>query len=184
MRSALLALAVLALVVSPAPARAQREAKHEGFWIGFGLGGGSNLSDEAQGVRAGGAGYFRLGGTLSQSVLLGGEIIAWARSVQGTTVSRANMNATAVLYPMRKGLFVKLGVGAATWMSSTTSGGTTVTHTDGGFGGSAALGYDLQIGRNIFLTPNVDFAYQRVESQFFTNTNGYLLLFTLGLTWH
>jgi hypothetical protein len=182
MRSALLALAVLSLVV--APARAQRDAKHQGLWIGFGIGGGSNMSDEAQGVRAGGAAYFRLGGTLSQSVLLGGEVSAWARSIEGSTVSRANMNGIVMLYPMRKGLFVKAGAGFATWMSSSTSGGTTISHTDGGFGASAGLGYDLQIGGNLFLSPGVDFAYQRVESQLFSNTNGYLLLFTLGLTWH
>jgi hypothetical protein len=182
MRSALLALAVLSAVA--APAHAQREARHQGFWIGFGIGGGSNMSDEAAGVRAGGAAYVRLGGTLSQSVLLGGEISAWARSIEGSTVSRANMNATMMLYPMRNGLFVKAGAGFATWMSSSSSGGTTISHTDGGFGGSAGLGYELQIGGNLFLSPNVDFAYQRVESEFFSNTNGYLLLFTLGLTWH
>ncbi len=182
MRPALLALAVLSLVAMPA--HAQREGKHEGFWIGFGIGGGSNMSSEAQGVRAGGAAYFGLGGTLNQSVLLGGEVSAWARSIQGSTVSRANVNATVLLYPMRKGLFVKAGAGFATWMSSSTSGGTTISHTDGGFGASGGLGYDLQVGGNLFLSPNVEFAYQRVESQFFSNKNGYLLLFTLGLTWH
>jgi hypothetical protein len=182
MRSALLALAILSLVALPA--RAQREAKHQGFWIGFGIGGGSNLSTDAEGYRAGGAAYVRMGGTLSQSVLLGGELAGWGRSVRGTTISRANFNGIVTFYPARTGLFLKGGVGFATWMSSTGAGNITTTYTDGGFGASGGLGYDLQIGGNLFLTPNVDFVYQYVESSVFTNTNGYLLLFTLGLTWH
>jgi hypothetical protein len=181
MRSALLAL-MLGLIALPA--HAQREGKHQGFWIGFGLGGGSNLSDDAEGHRAGGTGYVRLGGTLNQSVLLGGEIAGWARTVSGSTVSRANLNGTVTFYPMGKGLFIKGGAGFATWMSSTDSGGSTTTYTAGGFGASAGLGYELQIGGNIFLTPNADFAYQHVESDIFTNSSGYLLMFTVGLTWH
>jgi hypothetical protein len=182
MRSALLALAMVSLVALPA--RAQREGKHEGFWIGFGLGGGSNLSTDAKGYRAGGAAYLRMGGTLNQSVLLGGELSAWGRTVQGTTISRANVTGTATIYPARTGLFLKGGVGFATWMSSTSAGNLTSTYTDGGFGATGGMGYDLQIGSNLFLTPNVDFVYQYVESSVFTNSSGYLLLVTLGLTWH
>jgi len=49
------------------------------------------------------------------------------------------------------------------------------------------VGYDLRIGSNLYLTPNVDFMYHTLESEsavFDGISSGPILMFTLGLTWH
>jgi hypothetical protein len=169
------------------PAGTARPEVHRGFWIGFGLGGGTNLSDFAEGARTGAGGYLRMGGTLSQHVLLGGEIAGWGRDLGGATFTESGLTATIMFYPVGRGLFLKGGAGFAGWSTSASAGGTTTTSTAAGFAGTAGIGYDVQIGGNIFLTPNVDFLYHTLSSE---NTawadisSGAVLLFTLGLTWH
>jgi hypothetical protein len=180
-----LAAGLLAAAVLSSPAAAQgREARHDGFWVGFGVGAGTNLTDGYDDARLGGSGYVRLGGTVTPSILIGGEAIAWVRGRTGTTLSQGNATATVLFYPMRRGVYLKAGLGFASWSASSTSGSTTTTTTEGGFGATFGGGYDVQIGRNLFLTPGIDFLLQAVDSQTFTATTGYLVLFTLGLTWH
>jgi hypothetical protein len=154
----------------------------EGFWIGFGLGGGVNTSqglDRAR--RGGGAAYLRLGGTVTPQVMLGAEVIGWGRSQGGTTIARANTAFTGMLFPSPTGgFFLKGGAGLATIGVTADVFGSTVTSTETGFGTTFGLGIDAKLGRNIYLTPNVDFLFQAFEGG---NTNT-LVLFTLGLTWH
>jgi hypothetical protein len=193
MRHSLLPAALtLALVAVPAVGRAQEEAarppvQHQGFWIGFGLGGGTNFADYADGSRAGLGGYLRLGGTVSRKLLLGGEIIGWGRDRDGTTFSESGITAVALFFPAGPGLFLKGGAGFAGWSASASAGSSTTTQTAGGFAATLGAGYDLQIGGNLFLTPNVDFLYHTMESEgsaFADISSGAVLLFTLGLTWH
>lgn len=182
MRSLLLTLTLLATTAGTAAA--QRAAEHQGFWIGFGLGGGSNLTKGYDDARLGGAGYLRLGGTVNQLLLVGGEAIAWVREQDNTTVSQGNLTASILLYPAHRGLYLKTGLGFASWSQAFSSGSTTTTTTEGGFGATFGGGYDFQLGRNLFLTPNLDVLIQVVNSDTFQNTSAYLILFTLGLTWH
>jgi hypothetical protein len=178
-------LALIASFHLAAPAAAQETpARHQGFWVGFGLGAGSNLTDGYDDARLGGSGYVRLGGTVTQRLLVGGEALGWARTQDGSTISQGNVTATLLVYPARQGLFLKGGLGFASWSQASTSGNTTITTTEGGFGATVGGGYDVRLGRNLFLTPNVDFLLQAVDSEAFANTTGYLVLFTLGLTWH
>ncbi len=161
--------------------------EHRGFWVGFGLGGGVNLSDFADGARAGVGGYVRLGGTISPKFLLGGEISGWGRDRSGATFTESGATAIAMFYPAGRGLFVKGGVGFAGWAVSATAGSTTTTTTAGGFAGTVGAGYDLRIGSNLYLTPNLDFLFHTMESDngaFAGISSGQVLLFTLGLTWH
>ncbi|HET7038317.1 MAG TPA: outer membrane beta-barrel protein [Gemmatimonadales bacterium] len=174
-----LILVLACLVTAPAAAQ-RREARHDGFWVGFGLGAGSNLTEGYDDARLGGAGYVRLGGTVSPTWLVGGEAAAWVREQNGRTVSQGNLTATVLVYPVRRGFYLKGGLGFASWSQS--AGDT--RHTEGGFGATLGGGYDLQIGDNLFLTPNFDVLLQVVDSDFFQATTGYLILFTLGLTWH
>ena len=185
MRSALLALTILSLAALPASA--QREGKHEGFWIGFGLGGGYNVADFAAGARGGVGGYLRMGGTLSQQVLLGGEVSGWGRDRNGATFAESGLTAIITFYPIERGLFFKGGAGFAGWSTSYSAAGTTTQSTATGFAGTVGVGYDLQIGGNLFLTPNADFLYHTLSSESIAWANissGAVLLFTLGLTWH
>ncbi len=184
MRRAIGAFVGLTVMLALAsPVAAQEQAKHRGFWISFGLGGGWNLSRNvgADGnSAAGGAGYIRLGGTPSEKLLLGGELIGWGRSEDGVSLGRGNATFTAMFYPsVEAGVYVKGGLGGSSIATTVSSGDTTTTVHDEGFGATAGLGWDIRLARNFFLTPGVDFVYQRVSE--LDNT---MLLITLGATWH
>jgi len=138
---------------------AQHPQVRNGFWIGFGFGyGSSNVSCDGcpSGSReSGGAGFIKLGGTLNDKVLLGGEINAWTKSESGVTADLGNVSFAGYLYPQPKsGFFVKGGVGFAT----------TRLHNSGtaeasGFGFVLGLGYDIRVGTNISITPVGNFYF-------------------------
>ncbi len=170
-------LAAIALLVGAADPVAAQEPR-DGFWISLGAGGGWNLarniSDE---TKPGVAGYFRMGWAVDPDVLLGGEAIFWGREQSEQLFTRGNVTLTGLYYPVgRKGLFLKLSLGVAFLDFFPTSDSTLIA-TERGFGSNIALGYDLRIGRSVFVTPNVDFVWQSVENA--TNT---MLLLTVGLT--
>jgi hypothetical protein len=174
MRTHISVLAIAAVVLAfPSTARAQQV--HERFWWGFGLGGGWSSwqwSFGEDGLR-GGAAYFRLGGTVNQQVLFGGEaMVFWRDPDSGVEHHRVNATAVALLYPSRSGgLFFKGGFGVAQ---------AELPHGESeGVGGTFGAGIDLRIGRNAYITPNVD-----VMVQFFDNDTNASLLFTLGIIWH
>lgn len=176
----LLALAVLG---AAGPVSAQSPREHRGFWISFGLGGGWNLSRNVgldSSSTGGVASYLRLGGTLSDKVLLGGEVIGWGRSVDGADLTRGNVNVTAMFYPsVQTGVYLKGGLGGASLASTVSEGNTTTTVHDEGFGATIGLGWDVRLARNFFLTPGIDFLYQRAS-----DTDNTILLMTVGATWH
>src|SRR4051812_44784687 len=122
----------LGIVAGSAAAQARAKIQeHRGFWIGFGVGGGTNLSEGLDGKRlGGGAGYLRLGGTVSQRVLLGFDGVFWGRDQSGNTIARGNGSFAMLFYPSaRGGGFLKGGLGWANISRETTSGNTTSTTT-------------------------------------------------------
>jgi len=183
---------LLTLLILPAATAAGQDSDrppvaHRGFWIGFGLGGGYNFSDFAQDNRAGVGGFLRMGGTVSQKVLIGGEVSGWGRDIGGGMFSEAGATAIVMFYPAGPGAYVKAGAGFAGWAVSTSVGSTTTTTTAGGFAGTLGAGYDLRIGNNLFLTPSLDFLFHTLESDnaaFPNISSGAVVLFSLGLTWH
>lgn len=167
----------LALGVAPtasAQATPAPERTHRGVWLGGGLGGG--LDDDGNG---GGGGYFRIGGTPSQKLLLGGEAIGFGREENDVTLSQGNATFVALLYPSERGFFLKGGVGFATVEASTSEGDVTVSVTESGFGSTVGLGYDIRIGGNLYLTPNADMLIQVIDGDSLL-----LWLFTLGIGMH
>ena len=50
---------------------------------------------------------------------------------------------------------------------------------ESGVGTTLGAGFDLRIGTNLFVTPNIDVMVQMFEES--TNAS---LLFTMGFTWH
>lgn len=180
---ALVTVSTIAMLLATGahPVAAQREVKHRGFWIGFGLGGGwnttENVSAEAQ---VGGAGYVRLGGTPSERFLIGGEVNVWAREDGNVTLSQGNATFSVLFYPSRNGgFFVKGGIGGARAQYALTTGSVTTTIAEGGFGTTLGLGYDFRLGRNFYITPNADLLFQEIDNVEYT-----LLLFTVGVMWH
>lgn len=164
-----LVLAALTLLAA-APAAAQDDAGDDGddthvprsgFWLGGGIGGG--LNDEGDG---GGAGYLRMGGTLSPRLLLGGDAVGFSRDVGPASadarISRSNVTASLLFFPSERGdFFVKGGVGFAYAEFSEELGDGTFTTEDAGLGVTLGAGYDVQLGDgNLFLTPNLDVLLQ------------------------
>jgi opacity protein-like surface antigen len=174
------------LLLAAAPAQAQRTAVHQGFWISFGFGAGTAFGDDAfdGDSKFGGAGFLRMGGSPSQQLLIGGEMIGWGTDQDGVQIGRGALMFTALYYPSpRGGLYLKGSAGfagrSAEWEIPVDGRTATVTEEEGGIGLGAGLGYDIQLGRNFFLTPALDFVYTGTEGD-----GASLLLFTLGATWH
>jgi hypothetical protein len=138
---------------------AQKPQIRKGFWIAFGLGWGSadltcdGCTSSRQG---GGVGHIRLGGTLNQKVLLGGDVTGWTKEESGTTASVGNASFIVQYYPMEQGgLFLKGGAGFSGIVFS--GGGAEASGES--FGLSAGVGYDIRVGRNISITPIADFLF-------------------------
>jgi hypothetical protein len=181
-------MSVLLLLCVGGSAQAQRGHRHEGFWIGFGIGGGVNTAknlDDAQ--RGGGAAYLRLGGTPSQKVLLGGEVAVGGRQEDTTlganslNITRSNATFMVMYFPSHNGgFFLKGGVGGAN-VESELAG---VKVSKQGLGTTLGLGFDIRLGRNLYLTPNADWLIQTFEEDGGGTAKNTLFLLTLGLTWH
>jgi len=185
-----IATAVLMLLAAT-PVRAQRTAVHEGYWIGFGFGGGTVLGEDFfdGDAKFGGSGFLRMGGSPSQQLLIGGELIGWGTDQADVQIARGAMMFTAMYFPSPKGgFYVKGSAGFAgrtekEWVYFPTlpvvGDREHISNEDSGIGLGAGLGYDIQVARNFFITPALDFVYTGTEGD-----GASLLLFTVGATWH
>ena len=159
MHTARIVALIAAFSCAASAARAQYPQRRDGFWIGFGLGYGSanikcDQCVDSSGV-GGVTGFVKLGGTPSRNVLIGGAINGWWRTNEGMTETIANVTASVYLYPVtRSGFFVTGGLGLSTYHANTfpASDGT-------GLGLTAGAGYDIRVGRDVSLTPVVNFVY-------------------------
>ncbi len=139
------------------------QASREGFWIGFGFGGGT------AGVSCtmcptdrfdGGTARVALGGTVNPNLKLGGEAHVWVNTEdEAVDESMGNVSGSAYWYPSRTGnFFLQGGVGASTYSSDD---GTNVYEASG-VGIILGAGYDIRLGRKFSLTPI--FAYSTALS--------------------
>ena len=182
-------LSVVTLVVCLAStAHAQGRHRHDGFWVGFGFGGGVNTAANVEeGKRGGAAAFVRLGGTLSQKWLLGGELSIWGRqddAVLGdntVSLTRSNATLTVLFFPSEDGgFFLKGGLGGANVQLQ--DGGPKLTKQ--GMGTTLGVGWDVKLGRNIYLVPNFDVLIQMFETSGNGTATNTLLLLTVGVMWH
>lgn len=173
-------LAMATLVFTAVPGTAQQATRHQGFWISFGFGPGWDLDAPLGDANFGGAGYLRLGGTVTPQLLIGGEASGWTRDDSGITKTRGNATASVLFYPLlRGGVFLKSGIGFGTQSVQTNTFGVTTTISDEGFGITFGAGYDIRLGRNFYITPNADYLVQRIGG-----ASRNLVLVTVGATWH
>src|SRR4051812_9517302 len=134
--------AVLAVLLAGS---ASAQQKHDGFWIGGGLGYGSLGCEGCDRVGAP-SGYLKLGGTLRQNILLGVETNGWTKSELGNRLTMGNVSGAVYWYPMvTNGLFVKAGAGYSVLDNSFAS--------TSGFGMLGGVGYDVRVSRNMSVTP-------------------------------
>jgi hypothetical protein len=140
------------------------QSGRHGFWGGLSLGAGGEAFDLRDG-----AGYsdelyrptvsLRLGGTPSQYVRLGGEILAWIDDQGRQTESITSFLFVGQFYPATSaGLYLKGGLGL---------GRNQVDFDDGfgvgdtGFAGLVGAGWELRVGRRLYINPAVDLVQQR-----------------------
>jgi hypothetical protein len=170
------AAALMILFRGTGEAAAQRTLERSGFFIGLGLGYGS-LDLTCDGCdfdrQSGLSGYLRLGGAVSDRVLLGVESNGWYKSEDGVGVTAGTLTGSVYVYPSSEAdLFVRGGVGIASLDSED-------INADTGFGWSVGLGYDIPIGRKTALTPYANWFVGHFDGGG-TNT----LQVGLGVNWY
>lgn len=170
------ALALLLVATVSVPAAAQQNPQtREGFWVSFGIGFGSLGCDECDERQGGTNGHLRMGGTLSQKLLIGGEVNVWTKTEEGTTLTVSNFGPVLYFYPNPVGgLFLKGGLGLST--ISIDLGAFDID--ENGVGLTLGLGYDARVGRNFALTPYFDILTSSYDGGSLNQ-----FAFGLGFTW-
>ena len=105
----LLPLALVAL-----PVDAQTTSHRQGFFIGFGLGGGGGSVGDDEGVN-GGMGWLTLGGTISPRLRLAADFEGMTPKGDNSDFTLGTSTFAALYYPsVTSNFFLKGGIGAAT----------------------------------------------------------------------
>lgn len=174
MRVAMSFATVLALVLGFAPdasAQGRRSTlreihrnHREGFWFAAGLGAGNEAFD-LKGV-TGGFGEdvtgpaltVKAGGTVSQNLVLGGELYAWTMNDDfDLDETLTSVMLIAQWYPAgRSGFFVKGGAGVAHFRQEVGGRFSFLVDEETGLGAVIGAGYDIRVGRNVSITPTID----------------------------
>jgi hypothetical protein len=149
------------------PAGAQRTDRphRSGLWGEIGAGPGririgcSGCTDVV--AASAPASYLRIGGTVSDHVVIGLEVFslldrAFGFSSGDTTTTAATATATIVVlwFPTRRGFFVKGGAGLAGGQFTIPGTAGADTSTGGGIGMTFGFGWDFALSRRFAITTN------------------------------
>jgi hypothetical protein len=185
--------ATAALMISPALAYAQDpppglievpESSRRGFWVGLGLGAGGESFDLSPRDGYSDLLYrptvsLRLGGTVSQHLRLGGEVLSWINDVGPAVESLSSALFIAQLYPFSKsGFYVKGGLGIGRNAVDFDDG---FDQGDTGFAGLIGAGYELRLGRRFYLNPTIDLVGHRYDDGVVGDYRERLVNFGLGI---
>ena len=196
----LAAVATVLLLVPISDALAQRRrglvdvspaSERHGFWLSAGAGAGwenyrfDNPGNWHEDQRAPSL-WFALGGTVNPNLRLGGEANVWVHehfdepSGFNVTETLAAALLTGQVYPARNlGLFVKGGLGISRSGSDIAGPGGSVGET--GFAFLGGVGYEIRIGRNIFLSPVANLMYHSSGDRDAPEGNLHERVFTVGV---
>jgi hypothetical protein len=166
--------------------------ERQGFWIGFGFGGGSGgfncSSGCADTAGVGGAAVrLALGGTVNRHVKIGGEVHGWVNSDPDIDESIGTVTGSVYYYPSATGnFFLQGGVGSSVYLKNDGFDEYEAT----GLGTILGIGYDIFLGRKFSLTPILAYgAGWSGELQRNSSGTGSTLLpnfitLTISPTWH
>jgi hypothetical protein len=182
-----------ALMISPALASAQDpppglievpESSRRGFWLGLGLGAGGESFDLSPRDGYSDLLYrptvsLRLGGTVSQHLRLGGEVLSWINDVGPAVESLSSALFIAQLYPFASsGFYVKGGLGIGRNAVDFDDG---FDQGDTGFAGLIGAGYELRLSRRFYLNPTIDLVGHRYDDGLVGDYRERLVNFGLGI---
>lgn len=193
-------LAAALVAADSVEARAQKvslgghENTRQGFWWGAGAGTAWNQlnCDICSDSRRNGFSLTgKLGGTVSQNLLLGGEATGWYSSDDPVTELFGGLSAIAQWYPSATGAFYfKAGFGLTTYRATDSLDDEDNTFTSGAMGPSVGLGYDFRVSRNLSINPYssvmfATFGNLRLNGDDISDNASFTLIQVgLGLTWH
>ena len=170
------ALLAVATTLLPAAATAQAPAR-SGFFIGFGFGGGSFGIEDADERETSISGYFKIGGALSDHVLLGAESSGWTKEESGITVTSGALSAMAYVYPNPAGgFFLQGGLGIASLEAEVDGFG---SGSETGTAFTLGAGFDIGFGGRFGLTP-----YTTLVLSSFEDGNTSVFNLGLGFNWY
>jgi hypothetical protein len=161
-----------------------RESSRRGFWLGLGVGAGGESYDLRPSTGYSEVLYkptvsFRLGGTVSQHLRLGAEILSWINEMGPAVESLNSALFIAQVYPFSgAGLYLKGGLGI---------GRNAVDFDDGpadgdtGFAGLIGAGYEVRLGRRFFLNPTIDLVGHRYDDGMVGDYRERLVNFGIGI---
>jgi hypothetical protein len=161
-----------------------REGGRRGFWLGLGLGAGGESYDFQPGPGYSEVLYrptisLRLGGTVSQHLRLGGEVLSWINENGPAVESLSSALFVAQFYPVAStGLYLKGGLGIGRNAVDFEDGSGTG---DTGFAGLVGAGYELRLGRRVYLNPVIDFVGHRYGNRLGGSYRERLVNFGLGI---
>jgi hypothetical protein len=150
-----LALVLAMIAFAPGTAGAQ-----SGFWWSVGGGGARNRVScetcEEISHHWGVSGFLRAGGELSDHVAVGGELHFWQGSIEESEAYVRGVQAVVHWYPSASGgFFGQVGLGLSRVRSSFDVGEGTVRAAETGLNVSAGVGWDVPLGKGIYITPRV-----------------------------
>jgi len=188
-----MALATLVVALAAHPSAASGQTPYEGMWLGLGAGAGSALVTCAVCIedRQGGpSGYLRLGGTISPSVLVGGEGTIWVKTGEDLDRLMGALNGVVLLYPRpESGFHVKGGLGVLRYQITDPDDADDTARVTS-IGVQLGVGYDLPVSSGYSITPFLNFvasSYGSLEQDndvVADQVNVTLIQFGLGLSAH
>jgi hypothetical protein len=122
---------------------------------------------------------FRIGGTVSQQLRLGGEVLSWINESGPAVESLTSALFVAQFYPISSaGLYLKGGLGIGRNAVDFDDG---YDEADTGFAGLIGAGYELRLGRRFFLNPVIDLVGHRYSNGLIGDYQERLVNFGLGI---
>lgn len=168
-----------------APRRSHGQDVARGFWVAVGLASGFDRDGADPQVVP--IPHVRAGGTLSEQVRLGGELMFWRIPQVETDITRANALLSATVFPFgpRGTFFVRGGLGVGTIRferGCVAMEGVTCPPRIWRLAAGAGAGFELPLGSHVFVAPGLDWALQAFTGHRLRARNQ-LFMLSLSLVW-